>query len=604
MASRLVWLWLLAGFIVAALLELGRRLGWRRSVGALTCVLVLSTPMFLRAYLTDYVEYLVVGLGVCFVVLCLRERQTTATAAAIGLLGSAMLIANPISIFAVALAGLAALVLERGGWRRRARLLVVSALTASALIVAGLVLFRARYGIPNVYEPTIRFARTYAGDPDAWKSPRLEWLGKFTWVYTPPVLLAVAAAMSIRRKVVWSRVEVGALVLCAAQYAFQWIDQFVRDGFGLELSFYWSFVLPAYLVALAVVVAKICQPVSSRSLAAVAAVWLLVLVGGIPAALRLPAGWWLLVVSVAAVAALIAVTLRHPALGAGALVVGLLWMQIGAPHYDPTAYFFLNVSPRYDEVIWRAGDESDVFFDEAVWFAEQMDKVPNDASTSFISAGGWSSAISGLYAPHVTGRIIYPERGVVLAEQTIREIKSGFRPIVAIFGEQRLVEGIYTDLASRTSLSAPVLDVTRDRGFRYRLVVLNMPDAARLPFTWNADVLPRVGGQVDGTSVIASPPEPAGVLTYGPYHYLPPGRYTVTFRYRADAPLDALVGTADASVLAGTPVEAVDLFGTDGVPVDLSIEFESTEYAVWEFRSFWNGTAPLAIESITLSSSG
>ena len=604
LTSRLVWRWFVAGLMVMALLELGRRLGWRRSVGVLVSVLVLSTPMFLRAYLTDYVEYLVVGLGVCLVVLCLRERQTRATAAGIGLLGAAILIANPIAIFAVALAGLAALLLERGGWPRRMQLVLVSTLAATAVIGAGLLLFRSRYGIANVYEPSIRFARTYAGDPDAWKSPRLEWLGKFTWVYTPPVLLAVAAGMSIRRRVTWTRVELAALGLCAAQYAFQWVDQFVRDGFGLELSFYWSFVLPAYLVALAVVVARLCQVASLRSLAAIVAVWLLVLIVGVPTMLRLPAGWWFLLLAALAVAALIVAARQRPALGAGILVVGLLWMQIGAPHYDPSAYFFLNVSPRYDEVIWRAGDESDMFFDEAMWFAEQMDRVPNDASTSFISAGGWSSAISGLYAPHVTGRIIYPEQGASLAEQTIREIKSGFRPIVAIFGDQQEVAGIYADLASRTTVTAPVLDVTRDRGFRYRLVVLAMPDATRLPFTWTADVLPRVGGQVSGTDVIAAPPEPSGVLTYGPYHLLPPGRYTVTFRYRADAPGEVKVGTADASTLSGTPVRVIDLPGTDGRPLDMSIEFESTESAVWEFRSFWNGTAPLAIESITLSSSG
>ncbi len=603
-AGRLLWRWLLAGMVVFALLELGRRLGWRRSVAALVSLIVLTMPVFLRAFLTDYVEYLVVSLGVCLVVLCLRERQTTATAGGIGLLAAAILIANPIAIFVVAPPCLFALFLERGGWRRRIGLVLLGSIMATATIVFGLLLFRFRYGIANVYEPSIRFMQTYAGGPDALKSPNLEWLGRFTWLYAPPVILAVALGMSIRRKGIWSRVEVAALALSAVQYTLQWIDQFIRDGNGLEISYYWSNGLPAHLVAMSVVVARLYQFASARVIATTAGIWVVLLLTGIPSPLRLPAAWSFAGLMIVFLAVVLMLVRSRPALGAGALLVGVLWMQIGAPPYDPSSYHFFNASPRYDEIIWMAGDLSDVVLDEAVWFARQMDRVPNDASASFISAGTWSSPIAGLYAPHVTGRMIFPEQGFALADESIREMRAGTRPVVAIYGEADQVGAIYADLGQRVTLSPPILDVTRDRGLRYRLVVLSMADATRLPFTWSADILPRVGGEAIGTAVEAAPPEPAGILTYGPYLGLPKGRYKVTFRYSADAPLDALVGSGDVAVAAGAQIEVVDLYGTDARSVEVSVSFEAPEGANWEFRSFWNGTAPIAIESITLARDG
>jgi hypothetical protein len=602
LVGRLLWRWLLAGAVIVAFADLGRRLGWRRRIVIFVSGIVLSMPMFLRAFMTDYVEYLVVALGICLVVLCLRERQTIVTSLLIGSLAAAMLVANPISLFAVGLACLAALILERGGWARRARLFAISFAAGVVVVGFGLLLFRWRYGLENVYEPSITFARTYQGDPDAWKSPRLEWLGRFTWLYGPPLLLLVAVTASWRRRFTWSRVEWAALLLCAVQYLFQWIDQFVRDGFGLELSFYWSFTLPSFLVAVAIVLARFLHGATASALGVLGAAVTAFLLIGAPAALNLPPGWWFLALALGAVGVLGWVTRRWVTVGSGGLVLALLWTQIGAPPYDPSPYFFLNTSPYYDAVIGRAGDQSDMIFDEAMWFAEQMDHVPNDASASFISAGGWSSSISGLYAPHVTGRIIYPESGTTLSETTIREIKSGFRPVVAIFGDPSTVAGIYDDLLVRAAAPVPILDQTRQIGLGYRLVVLLLPDATRLPFTWTGDLLPRIGGEQRGTEVQVSPPAPAGFFTYGPYTGLPAGRYQVTYRYRSGGPDSSVVGAADAAVLGGASVASIDLPGSSGRSAEAVLNFESTQMSVWEFRTSWTGSADLVIESVTLAS--
>lgn len=623
MAARLTWRWFLAALMVWSVVTLGERLRWGRATSVVVSIVVLSMPAFLRAFFSDYVEYLVVSLGTALVVACLREEQSMLSASGIGLLGSALVIANPVAGFlAVPAVGLA-FVLFRRGRHPGAVLVTIGVVTGSAVSGLGFVLFRWRYGIENVYAPSLRFVRTHSGDLGEWKSPRSAWIGTFSWIYIPALVLATAVVLSAVRRVRWTRVEVGALGLCAIVLALQTTDQLVRDGISLEASFYWSFGLPAYLVALAVVLARMCDGASHRALVAVPAIWLLVLLVGVPDGLRLPASWPAAVIALAVLGLMAHVVRYRPTVGAGLAAIGTLWMQIGAPPYrcgapsrsncppaiawldngaaafDPGSQHHLNMSPRYDSVIGRSATPSDAVFGEAMWFADQMDHVPSDARTSFIAAGGWSSSIAALYAPHVVGRLILPEEGAVLPDQTVREIRSGLRPVVAIFGDQREVAEIYADLGGRVELSTPILDVTRDRGLRSRLVVLSMPDATRLPFTWTADVLPRVGGETTGHEVMAAPPGIAGVLTYGPYLQVEPGPYEVTFRYRADAASDVLVGSADVAA-SGARVVAVDLHGTDGTPAEASVRFESAEVFVAEFRTFWSGSAPMWIDSITL----
>ena len=52
---------------------------------------------------------------------------------------------------------------------------------------------------------------------------------------------------------------------------------------------------------------------------------------------------------------------------------------------------------------------------------------------------------------------------MTLAVSSVRGIKSGFRLVVAILGDLRSVEAVYSDLATRVAPTSPVLDVTRVR---------------------------------------------------------------------------------------------------------------------------------------------
>jgi hypothetical protein len=605
-AGRLFWRLVLAVALVAALWLLGRRWRWTLPQRLLIGTVVLSTPMFVRAFFSDYVEYLVVGLGVVLVCLALKERHRWWSASLFGVLGGLVFVANPIAITMLALTGVCCLVVGARGLRERVWLASVAAGSGVVVVVAGLLLFRWNYGIPNVYQPSIDFLRNYQPPVvDDWKSPRLEWLEKYTWLYSAPLILVTAGVLALRRAVKFDRVEIAALLLCGVQYSYQWFDQFVRGGYGLELSFYWSFSLPPYLVALAVVLGRLSSGVGTRHLVAVGVSWVAFLAVGVPAALELPAGLWLLPLSLVVVAG---VARFGPRIRAAALALILAltgWLQVGAPAYDPTAYWYLNTSPRYDLLFRNAGSPSEMMFSEAVWFEEQMDRVLNDASTSFVVHGGWSKAIVGLYAPHVVGRVVtLSDDGTRLTEIAKAEIKSGSRPIVAVFGPPDEVASMVATFPSDLGVGTVLLDETHTSALGYRLVVYRMPDATRLPFTWRGDALPVANGTVVGSEVRVGPRDSPGFVTFGPYQLLQPGRYRLEIAYRSSLDPSESAGSADVSSTEASTIASAQLPGTDGRSGTAALEFEVASNfgtARWEFRSTWSGLGEFVVESFTLS---
>lgn len=604
--ARLVWRWIVASFALVAVWSLdGGTHSSRspRSVQVLVGVLTLTMPIFVRAFFTDYVEYFVVSFGLVLVVLALREQQRWWSSLAIGGIAASILIANPVAIFMVALCSITSIVMGCHRWVERARHVGLALFAGGVTVLGGLVLFRWQYGLTNVYRPTIAFLRTYEGDPAAWKSPRLDWLARFTWLFGPPILLVSAWAVAWRRNITWSKVERAGLYLCAAQYLIQWYDQFGRDGFGLELSFYWSFVYPAYAVALVLVVRRFTLDLGARGTSALVVGWLVLLYVGVPQALRLPPGvvFGVLAVAICGAAAFLA---RRAVAAALAIVLGLIaWTQLGAPSYDPTAYFFLDVSPRYDQLFRKAGRASEQVLNEAVWFEDEMDRVANDASTSFVVVGGWASSISGLYAPHVTGRLLsVTADGQRLTPTSIAEIKSGARPIVAVFGPPVAVASMVATFDSDLGVGKVVLDEQHQSALGYRLVVFQMPDATRLPFTWTADSLQIASGEVVGTTVVTGPADPVGFVTFGPYAPLEAGTYRVALRYRADAPTNVDAGSLDVAPFQGASVASVGVPGTEGAWATADLEFSVADGGLlWEFRTSRWANSAFTVDSITLS---
>ena len=603
LSGRLLWRLALASMILCLLWSLGRRLGWRRSQQCLVGVLVLTMPIFVRAFFTDYVEYSVVGFGLCLACLCIREKQTLVTAAAAGVLGASMIIANPISIKEVAISMLVALVFSASQVWNRLMFVGVTAATGVATIIGGLVMFRWRYGIKNVYRPSIEFARTFVLVNDPWRSPRLEWLAKFTWIFAPAVLIVGAIALVHRLGIRPRRIEVAALTLCAGQYAGQWLEQFARHGHGLDLSYYASFSYPSFAVAIAVVVGRLTANTRDWAIAGIGAAWIGLLLVGVPNALRLPPGVWFALTALVVVVVAVVVAKKSPVLTV-AIVIGLIgWTQIGAPHYDASAYFKIDISPRYDELFRKAGDLSENIHNEAIWFANQMDRIGNDASASFVTAGGWSSSITGLYAPHVDGRLVgMSVDGFRLARRSVIEVKSGYRPILAVYGDPQIVKDIVNRFPADLGVGKVLLDATHDSALRYRLVIYAMPDAANFPFTWSADLLPVTNGEVVGTSIVVRSGDSPGFVTFGPYVPLNQGEYKVTIRYTSSSPASEQIGIFDVSSPEEGDFGSATLGGSDGQVADVTLNFAvGRTGSRWEFRSSWLGNGNFEVKSITLS---
>lgn len=603
--GRLLLRLVLASAVLSCIWTLGARQRWNWAQRLFIGGVVVSMPTFVRALFTDYVEYMVVALGICLVSVCLREKATFSSSVVVGILAAAMVVANPVAITVVVLPLAAYVVLAGSGLRQR---LVTSAIVACAgglVVAAGFVWFRWRYGLENVYQPSIDFARNFSGR-DAFKSPRVDWLWHFTWLFSTPLLLAVAVGVGVRKIVRFERYEVAAFVLCGAQYTFQWVDQFVRDGNGLEVSYYWSFSYPTFAVALALLVGRLTAGARNRTLLLLLGAWIVVLVAGIPDALRLPAGAVFFALAAVAAGALVLGSTRSATFAGAGLILLVGWTQIGAPAYDPTAYFEINVSPRYDQLYRKAGSLSEVIYGEAVWFEEQMDQIPNDASASFVPVGGWSMSIVALYAPHPIDRIMQMEpEGQRLSSVALDQIRLGLRPIVAVYGPPDEVDAVVSTFAEDLPRVQALLDVTNEARLGYRLVVYAMPDSALLPFEWDAASLPHASGASAGSSVTAEAPDLPGIVTFGPYIHLEPGSYLASLSYASTSAPSDVAGTFDVVDMGGTSVTSIELPGTDGRKSDEHLAFEVDDSdGTWEFRTEWAGLGSFRVDTISLEADG
>lgn len=470
-AGRLVFRLMLSCAILTATWRFGRRWKWTLAQELLVGTVLMTMPMFVRAFFTDYTEYAVCAYGLLLIVLCLKAKQTAWSSLVLGVLAALLVVANPLAV--TVLAGPLVVACWTGASTTRERLLFVVRVGGAAAVtgLAGLLLFRWHYGLPNVYRPTIDFLRNPPG-PDPLRSPRHEWLWKFTWLYGPPILLVSFLGVAHVKRMQLHRTERLAVALCAVQYVYQWLDQFLRHGDGLEISYYWSFMYPVFGVVLVLALARWTSGASARVVVGITVLWCALLLVGVPDAVRLPDGafFFVLVAAVVGVAAVVAT--RFTWLSA-AVVLGLLgWVQVGAPEYDPSAYHPYNMSPRYDDLFRQAGNASEQELGEILWFERQMDTVPHDAEAFFAPTSGVASGVVAVYGPHVTGRLLSVDDGAAAMLDLARSLSIDGGPVtIAIYGPPQSVAGVVADLLAIDGVGQPLLDVTHDTDLRFRLVV-------------------------------------------------------------------------------------------------------------------------------------
>lgn len=607
-AGRLAVRLVLASGMLLALWSLRPR--WTDPQRLLIGTVVLTMPIFTRAFLTDYVEFAIVSLGFVLVAVALAGRRGFAWGLLLGGLTAGMAIANP---FAVVVAGPPLLVamacsVDRGRVRvaLRGPLLLGAgiAVGAGAVVVAGLVWFRVRYDVPNVYAPTIDWVRENADHVDNLKADAPGWWWYYTWIWGVPTLLLTAAVLHRLRRVRFDRTEVLALLLLAAQYTIHWLDHLGRQGNMIEIPYYWSFVYPALGVATALFLGRVTADLGWRAAAVGGLAWVAVLVL-LPSGARLPVGPGLvLVLGGAVVVAALLGGRWLPAAGIGAVLV-LLVTQVAAPQYAPDR-FGANMNPLYHEIFW-AGDGPSVSEDlyrELIWFEDQLDPVPRNGEALFVTVGPWSSLLPALYGAHVGGQFLTYDNGGLTDDQLADTVRSGSFPVVVVVGTPDEVDRIAAFLPDDGN-RAELLDVqTSPEPLGMRLAVFDVVGASWLPYEWRATDLPTATGRIRGDALVADDTDPAGYVSYGPYVALGPGEYAVTLTYRSTSAPGPRVGVFDAVATGGVPAASTELPGTDGALRQVEITFRVDDpLPLWEFRVLREQGA-IEVLGVELRSSG
>lgn len=395
-AMRLGLLAVVAGAIVS-LRERADR--WVDSI--VTAVAVAFSPVVLRAVFVDYSDAIVVPFGIACVVGSVQAEVRMRSAALLGIASAIAVTANPFAIFMVTLPLGAYL------WRaRRGFLSSVVTMGGGAVVVTllGLVFFRSTFGIANVYAPTVRFIMANVGYADPLKSPSLAWLGYRLWIYLPVLILLSAWALSRARLVQWTERDRLVFWICGLQYAFQIMFQFFMDGSTLEIHYYFSYMIPAYSVALAVVLYAVLRRCSTRAVA---------LVGTFLAVGLIAYNWlpttrlrsWLDFVVILLLIALISLRYarRFPILLPVALIVLVLGIQTRFPTGEPMQPGEQRVDAGYDTVYARGPSYGVAAFEQTSAFLDAMDQVGDsvESGTGFLLLGGLGHQFGAAYAAQV-----------------------------------------------------------------------------------------------------------------------------------------------------------------------------------------------------------
>ena len=592
--GRLVLRWCVASACLVSLWHLGKRWRWNRPTELLIGLIALTNPMLARAFMTDYVEWFVVSVGLILVCQCLERRATSVRSASIGAISALLIVANPyaFSILIPAVAVYLIAILWRNEPSVKQGILVGSGFAST--IVVGLLAFGVFYDIPNVYAPTVDFLKTSSGKRDGLKSPNLRWMLSFVWIYLPPLLVGAALFDRRLRKTIRRSPSMCAVFgLLLIQYSFQILDQFVRDGDGLEVSYYWSSILPTFTLAIAALMGCVRWGVRGSLFAGFA--WLAGLYAFSSIDLRLP----LAVLGVCSTAGLVA-GFRFGGRSVAPIVASLLGLclilQLAPPPYDPLGYHDVNVDPLYADVFLASGSQSQKTYQEAVWMADQLDGLPSDVGISFLP-GVKAIAATAIYGPQVNGRLVSD------LDDPIENARIGLgtRPLIAIFGSDQFVQRSVAQIELISPDAEPVLDRIDPRGFGLRLVVVEVRGANSQGVTIAAGSLAGAGTvDVEGERLAVPGGAEPGFVMFGPFIALKERRYRATFVYRSDAARSESDGSFDVAE-SGTMLSTQLLVGTEGKTSSVSVDFDGTSDNTFEFRCLWSGVAALELDSVIIS---
>ena len=590
--------WIAATTLLMALWHLGRRWRWTAPTELVVGVVALSMPMFARAFLTDYVEWFFVVVGLLLTTQCLEPQRSMPRHVAVGALFAAVVIANPFAVY-LALAPIGYYILSQSNaWKVVAARVVGMIVGSLVVIAAGFIAFRVFYGVPNVYEPTIDFVSSSTDYRDRLKSPRLEWLGAFTWIYNP-ILLAVSAALLQRRHRSHPVLRDGSRVagILLGVYGLLVIDQFVRDGNGLEIPYYWSLAVPTVLVGAGFMIGA--WNWSWRQVFLILGAWWLCLVASRLVDVRLPGGGWLVVIAVLAIAVMLRVGSSRPALASVSLILVVLVTQVFPPGYDPSSYHPYNTHPDYRGIFYRAGSGNDELWEDMQFALKHLDRVDDNDLYFWQGIGPHALALSALYGGFITNHNLVPDEGGGLNAASRRLINTEIVDRLVATGHSTAVDTVLSELSGSFDSVTLLVDerYERDAGLRLAVVEIARP---RWPRRWLADELNALTGETIGTSRVAQPGQ-QGFVAFGPGVVLEPGSYAATYHYSVDGPVNASAGWVDVAVQESDVTKAAEFFATGGDTGTISIAFDVGVTSSWQFRVYSNGEYAVRVDSIELA---
>ena len=605
--GRLVLRLLMVSVLSEAIWRFLANLKIRAHARLLSIFLLVTSPLFVRAFTTDYPEYFIIWALLLMAVLSFTGQATWQRSVLMGALAASISIANPTAtiLSSFILANYVFNEIYAREFHKVLKQAVVVLLSFLTVILSGFVLFKYWYGVENIYQPTLDFIKNYASpDVDGWRTPTKKWLGYFGWIYLPILYSAgaisiVKSADSNTRKVLSRCVSLTLLIFSVHVYLE------IKNGHALETSYYWSMLLAPALLTFVVLITDVFTSLRIQYSWLLVGIVLVLYRWEIPQKMRLPHGYALIVFVTAAVIVLAILNKHLRSISIFCLVILSIWLQVGSPNYVVfTNGGDLNI-PKYDLVYGKTALVSDQVLRETIWFLDQMDEVPSDSSSTFLPAGGWSYAIVGTYIPHPFGSVISQSSESLIFEPNMRDaIRFGKRNSLIIYGDATGVEKLLQRVKKEIPEVSVIRDETNSGGLSYRLIAIDVNQGNELTSTMPLSRFFRDIGevQVDGSLEIKQGAAP-GWVSFGPYIGLGVGRYTADLLY--SSPGSEFIGTFEVVNDATGETELSQLSSNNGELTTVSLEFTvSSEDNTWQFRTRYEGNSGASFKFIRVTKAG
>ena len=618
--------------MIAAGCRVGRRLGLGPAL--LGALVIVTSPVILVTVFNKYV----MSLALAFLLLgasllsniWTNERRSPFVAAtagvALALSWNSHLVALPICLVVAGVFSIDGLVEARkDGMIAQLKLIAWLGLGTVIAVVTGMVIYRLRFGVTDLYGPTLHQAKqdtnqVFVDQHSTWITWR-----HFLLIGPLGICAGIAAWRAARDPGVRRSIRRLTIMTVLAFVVFAWFE-WVRGDPLLSNPIYSCMPLGLALITLgrsASSFADELAPSRRRSLVvaavlSIAAMWLL---GTVKPGFA--------VVALAGLASIVALFyFRHSPterfLATCSVVLAASIASVSSPHDFPAATAQYRVDPFYDRSLFAYDYSGFDHLDLADQFARSLPSLPasrGEIRVWFDSTGDMNEVVSTM--------VWYRSALQNLGDPPMPEMSDTVRQRIGIDRPRWVVvldddsDDVTAGVAKVQALGPYHVDWTRElkSGSSVAFVaMLQIEDGTwsdfpcynrdhqailcshAIPITWPADVLPTVIGHRSGGLLSADSTSAAGFLSYGPYILLEPGEYAVTLNYSSTASTRDAVGLLDISSSSLEVIGSGAISGSAGHLAQVTLHFTvPASQDIYEFRTRFDGVGDLSVRSIKLT---